>query len=78
MNREHVFPIPPRCGSGAYGCHNEADTMLIDPDGGVNPGGWVCCYCGRRIIAEYAEKLGETWTLEPIVRTPTLKGEPLC
>lgn len=64
-------PILPQCSSYWHNeCKNKADHWLVDPEGNLNPGGHVCESCGRRIIKELAEKIGESWTMEPIPREP--------
>jgi hypothetical protein len=47
-------------------CTAPAAYWLIQPDGKRNPGGWICANHGQAIVAEYAAKLGEHWTLQPI------------
>ena len=64
-----VCPIPPKCSTyfdGATRCGATATVWLVAPDGKPNPGGYLCQRCGARIVAEYAAKLGEFWTLHPI------------
>lgn len=68
--RTHFFPIRPTCSYWPYKearCPRKAEFMLVHPDGGVVPGGYECRQHGEAAVKEYAEKLGETWTLEPIV-----------
>lgn len=50
----------------ALRCRDHADYWLIQPDGRRNPGGWTCAEHGRATVTEYADKLGELWTLQPI------------
>lgn len=48
-------------------CPNEATVFLIAPgDTGPIPGPGSCDEHARRIIDEYREKLGETWTTTPV------------
>ena len=47
-------------------CTDEAVVWLIQPDGKRNPLGWLCQKHADAIVQEYAEKLGELWTLEPL------------
>ena len=52
--------------TGMLKCHKEAVARLVHPDGSLNPGGNVCLKHGLDIVAEYAAKLHETWTLQEI------------
>lgn len=74
-----VFPIPPRCQSNGGRCRfaadgrheRDAEFVLVAPDGKPNPGGWYCRPHAEGIVDEILRVLGETWTLEPIVREAT-------
>lgn len=70
MGVTDVFrPIPLQCShwSGGFGnrhhtrCTEEAVAWLTNPDGELNPGGYVCWEHGAAALGEYAEKLGEQW-----------------
>ena len=50
-------------------CPNRAPFWLRNDAGNLNPGGYVCREHGEAITSEYTAKLGETWTLEPIIET---------
>jgi len=67
-----VCPIPPPCsnyvGARKRRCPETATHWLVHPDGELNPGGHVCETHGNKIIAEFAEKIEEEWSLVPIVR----------
>lgn len=63
------FPFPPQCYSWPaphQRCRAVATVLLLDHDGNGFPGNWHCRSCADRIIAEYAEKLGETWTAHAV------------
>lgn len=47
-------------------CPHEATLWLQSPDGEKVPGCWVCPQCASATMAEYREKLDETWTAIPI------------
>lgn len=47
-------------------CTERAAFWIIQPDGKRNPGGWICAAHGKAVVKEYAEKLGQRWTLQPI------------
>lgn len=47
-------------------CTQHAAFWFIQPDGERNPGGWVCAEHGLATVKEYAEKIGQYWTLQPI------------
>lgn len=65
-----ICPILPRCSTGLNtGCEELATHWLVQPDGELNPGGFVCEAHGNAIIEEFAEKIDETWTLVKIRRT---------
>lgn len=70
MNDQHLrFPFPPRCAfwsRNGWRCQNRAATYLYGPDGKPNPGGYYCADDAAKTIAEYAEKLGEAWTTQPL------------
>ena len=83
-----VQPIPSRCQSGGGRCcfagadpatgrqrtERNAAFALAGPDGALVPGCWYCEPHARAIVAEYEAKIGERWTLVPIVReAPTLR-----
>lgn len=61
-------PFRPQCSTytGQTRCARKADGWLIAPDGKPNPGGYVCRAHGEAVIAEYAEKLREWWSLAPL------------
>jgi hypothetical protein len=54
-----------RC--SARPCVEQATRWLIHPDGGRNPGGYVCQDCADKILSEYRDKLGESWSTVPIL-----------
>ena len=64
-----ICPILPTCSLGGGGhCGKPADVWLVAPDGEPNPGGYFCRRHGKMVVAEFATKLDEIWTLVPIKR----------
>ena len=61
-------PYPPPCShyGGRVRCTAPATHWYLDSEGALNPGGYTCEAHGRATVAEYAARLGETWTLRPI------------
>lgn len=57
----------PRCTvyRGSVRCGRTSAGVLLAPDGGQVPGGHTCRAHADEVIAEYAEKLGEAWTIQP-------------
>ena len=51
---------------GHMRCENTGEVWLIAPDGEKCPGGPWCRRCGESVIKEYAEKIGEVWTLADV------------
>lgn len=47
--------------------HREAMGWLHAPDGQCNPGGAVCARHAASVVADFAAKLGEHWTVVPLV-----------
>lgn len=64
-----VLPIATPCSTFEAGrqCREVATHWLVCPEGNLNPGGHVCEKHGRAITKEFQEKIGEVWTLIPIV-----------
>lgn len=58
-------PQPGQSWSAAH-CPEEATVWLITPAGTRCPGGHLCQRHADEPIAEYAAKLGQQWTAEPI------------
>lgn len=55
--------IPYACSCGLKP-HGNAEVWLVCPDGlAIQP---VCRAHGEAVVAEYSEKLGEVWRLEPL------------
>lgn len=50
---------------GKIRCTNAAVGWMTDLGGNRIPGAAWCQACADRVIAEYSDKLNETWTLEP-------------
>ena len=78
MSAELLFPFPPQCYSWPaphQRCQETATVLLLTPDGQSFPGNWYCRPCADRIVAEYAEKLGERWTTEPLHAVTTSSHE---
>lgn len=50
-------------------CTGTATHWMMTPEGEPCPGGYVCEEHGRAIVAEYRDKLGQAWTIEPIRRS---------
>ena len=71
------FPWPPKCSHyhGRARCDNLATVWIVAPDGKDVPGAWECEGCASPMIAEYREKLGEKWTMRPLI---TLQEETSC
>lgn len=66
------FPVPPTCSftqdqSGVW-CPEKADVLIFAPDEQPVPGGWMCMKHGQALVAEFHEKLQETWVAMPIHR----------
>ena len=48
-----------------YLCDFAATGFILDPSGKPTPGGPCCELCGRKIVAEYCEKVEPGWTFRP-------------
>ena len=56
----------PQCRDGkGERCPERATVRIHAPDGQEVPGCWMCTAHAAAVVAEYAEKLGETWTTTP-------------
>lgn len=63
--RERALIPPVLAFCGTHGCRGHVTVTLHAPDGDRVPGGY-CGPCALRCALEYAEKLGEVWTIRPI------------
>lgn len=52
--------------TGRQRCEAPATVRLYRPDGQPNPGGFLCHAHAEAITSEYADKLHETWTTQPL------------
>ena len=48
-----------------YLCDFAATGFVLDPSGDSVPGGVYCERCGRKMVAEYCEKVEPGWTFHP-------------
>ena len=46
-------------------CDFAATGFVLDPSGDSVPGGVYCERCGRKMVAEYCEKVEPGWTFRP-------------
>ena len=53
--------------TGQTRCDDPATRRLYQPDGRLNPGGYLCATHAEAVTSEYAAKLHETWTTQPIM-----------
>ena len=52
--------------TGQTRCDDPATRRLYQPDGRLNPGGYLCATHAEAVTSEYAAKLHETWTTRPV------------
>ena len=66
-----------------YLCDFAATGFVLDPAGDPGPGGAYCDRCGRKIAAEYCEKIEPGWSYQPgkihgdLAERPPAAPEPL-
>ena len=59
-----------------YLCDFAATGFVLDPSGDSVPGGVYCERCGRKMVAEYCEKVEPGWTFHPGKIHGTLAERP--
>ena len=66
-----------------YLCDFAATGFVLDPSGDSVPGSVYCERCGRKMVAEYCEKVEPGWTFHPgeihgdLAQRPPAAPEPL-
>ena len=63
--KRHSFIILASAACSEYLCDFAATGFLLDPSGEPGPAGAYCDRCGRKIAAEYSEKIEPGWTFRP-------------
>lgn len=70
MARRHEYYVAEQCSHYVNGnpCRTPATFLVVAPDGEAVPGGYSCTEHACATVLEYADKLGESWSLHPLVR----------